>query len=65
MRSFGSWLHTNVCFIEYGRLKWRVLAWNEPAIGFYRRIGAEPLADWTVFRVTGDALQQLVSGNTP
>jgi GNAT superfamily N-acetyltransferase len=50
---------------EYGRLEWRVLDWNEPAIGFYRSVGAEPLADWTVFRVTGDALQQLARGNTP
>jgi GNAT superfamily N-acetyltransferase len=43
----------------YGRLEWRVLDWNEPAIRFYRSIGAEPLADWTVFRVTGDALLAL------
>jgi GNAT superfamily N-acetyltransferase len=44
---------------DYGRLEWRVLDWNEPAIRFYRSIGAEPLADWTVFRVTGEALQTL------
>lgn len=44
---------------NYGRLEWRVLDWNEPAIGFYRSIGAEPLDDWTVFRVTGDALRAL------
>ena len=43
----------------YGRLEWRVLDWNEPAIRFYRSIGAEPLADWTVFRVTGEALNTL------
>ena len=43
----------------YGRLEWRVLDWNEPAIRFYRSIGAEPLKDWTVFRVTGHALQAL------
>lgn len=46
----------------YGRLEWRVLDWNEPAIRFYRSIGAEPLADWTVFRVTGDALKALGRG---
>jgi len=46
----------------YGRLEWRVLDWNEPAIRFYRSIGAEPLADWTVFRVTGDALLALGKG---
>ena len=43
----------------YGRLEWRVLDWNEPAIRFYRSIGAEPLDDWTVFRVTGDRLHAL------
>jgi GNAT superfamily N-acetyltransferase len=43
----------------YGRLEWRVLDWNETAIRFYRSIGAEPLADWTVFRVTGEALRTL------
>jgi GNAT superfamily N-acetyltransferase len=44
---------------NYGRLEWRVLDWNEPAIRFYRSIGAEPLNDWTGFRVTGDALRAL------
>jgi len=44
---------------EYGRLEWRVLDWNEPAVRLYRRIGAEPLDDWTVFRVTGEALRAL------
>jgi GNAT superfamily N-acetyltransferase len=39
-----------------GRLEWAVLDWNEPALGFYRRLGAEPMADWTVFRLTGPAL---------
>jgi GNAT superfamily N-acetyltransferase len=44
-----------------GRLEWAVLDWNEPAIGFYKRLGAKPLHDWTVFRVTGDGLDQLAS----
>jgi len=44
---------------KYGRLEWRVLDWNETAIRFYRSIGAAPLDDWTVFRVTGDALHAL------
>lgn len=43
----------------YGRLEWSVLDWNTPAIDFYRSLGAAPLSDWTVFRVTGDALQRL------
>jgi GNAT superfamily N-acetyltransferase len=44
-----------------GRLEWAVLDWNEPAIGFYRRLGAEPMDDWTVYRLTGDALRRLAS----
>jgi len=44
-----------------GRLEWAVLDWNAPAIGFYRNLGAKPLDDWTVMRVTGEALQRLGS----
>jgi GNAT superfamily N-acetyltransferase len=47
---------------ECGRLEWSVLDWNEPAIRFYRKIGAQPMDEWTVFRVTGDALERLASG---
>ena len=42
-----------------GRMEWSVLNWNEPAIGFYRSIGARPMNDWTVYRLTGDALTRL------
>ena len=42
-----------------GRLEWAVLDWNEPSIGFYRRLGARPMDDWTVYRLTGDALMTL------
>jgi GNAT superfamily N-acetyltransferase len=42
-----------------GRLEWSVLDWNEPAIGFYRGIGASPVSGWTVYRVTGEALEEL------
>jgi GNAT superfamily N-acetyltransferase len=42
-----------------GRLEWAVLDWNEPAIAFYKGLGAVPLDDWTVFRVTGEALDAL------
>lgn len=45
-----------------GRLEWAVLDWNEPAIRFYRRLGAEPLDEWTTFRVTGGALRNLAEG---
>ena len=40
-------------------LDWSVLDWNEPAIRFYRGIGAEPVREWSVFRLTGDALRRL------
>jgi GNAT superfamily N-acetyltransferase len=40
------------------RVDWAVLDWNAPAIGFYRRLGAEPLRDWTVYRLTGAALER-------
>jgi GNAT superfamily N-acetyltransferase len=42
-----------------GRLEWWVLDWNQPAKDFYRSVGAEPMDDWTVNRVTGDALAAL------
>jgi GNAT superfamily N-acetyltransferase len=42
-----------------GRFEWSVLDWNAPAIEFYKSLGARPLDDWTVFRMTGDALTQL------
>jgi GNAT superfamily N-acetyltransferase len=41
------------------RLDWAVLDWNEPAIRFYRRLGAEPLSDWTLFRLSGPGLTTL------
>ncbi len=41
-----------------GRLEWSVLDWNEPAIRFYRGLGAEALDGWTVYRLTGSALQR-------
>ena len=44
-----------------GRFEWWVLDWNEPALKFYRSIGAQPMNDWTVQRVTGDALEALAS----
>ncbi|HEY9212864.1 MAG TPA: GNAT family N-acetyltransferase [Ancylobacter sp.] len=45
-----------------GRFEWWVLDWNEPAIKFYRSIGAAPMNEWTVQRVTGDALRALAEG---
>jgi GNAT superfamily N-acetyltransferase len=42
-----------------GRLEWAVLDWNEPAIGFYKKLGARPNDDWTVFRLAGESLLNL------
>ena len=42
-----------------GRLEWSVLDWNEPAINFYKKLGAIPMSEWTVFRVTGESLVRL------
>ncbi len=44
-----------------GRLEWSVLDWNEPAIAFYRRMGASVLDDWRICRVTGESLTQLAA----
>lgn len=43
----------------WARLEWAVLDWNEPAIGFYRSLGAQSLDDWTVNRMSGEALADL------
>lgn len=42
-----------------GRLEWWVLDWNEPAINFYKKLGAQPMDEWTAYRLTGAALAQL------
>ena len=44
-----------------GRLEWSVLDWNEEAIRFYRAIGARPMNEWTVYRLTGDAINRLAN----
>jgi len=44
-----------------GRFEWAVLDWNEPAIVFYQSLGAKPMDDWTVMRLTGEALKRLGS----
>jgi GNAT superfamily N-acetyltransferase len=44
-----------------GRLEWSVLDWNEPSIRFYRSLGAVPMDEWTVQRVSGDALARLAA----
>ena len=47
-----------------GRMEWSVLDWNEPALAFYRRMGAQPLGEWTMQRLTGNALLQVASGHS-
>ena len=42
-----------------GRMEWAVLDWNDPAIQFYRKLGAAPMGDWTVFRLTSDGISKL------
>jgi GNAT superfamily N-acetyltransferase len=46
---------------DCGRFEWAVLDWNEPAIGFYKSLGAQPMHEWTVFRVAGDGLVTLAT----
>ena len=62
-RGFGGALLRHVAKLakqrNCGRLEWSVLDWNEPAINFYRKLGALPMSEWTVFRVTGEDLTKL------
>ena len=48
---------------DCGRVDWSVLNWNELAISFYKQIGAKPKDDWTIFRLTGDALTRLAASD--
>jgi len=47
---------------DCGRIEWSVLDWNEPSIAFYRALGAAPMDEWTVYRVTGDTMVALAEG---
>ena len=62
-RGLGKALLTRVARIaverDCGRMEWSVLNWNEPAIRFYESLGAQPLSDWTMYRLTGDTLRRL------
>lgn len=64
-RGYGKALLLHVARIarerRCGRFEWAVLDWNEPSIEFYKSLGAVPLDDWTIFRVTGDALEKLAA----
>jgi GNAT superfamily N-acetyltransferase len=47
-----------------GRMEWAVLDWNDPAIQFYRKLGAEPMNEWTVFRLTEDGIAKLAGSKS-
>ena len=47
---------------DCGRIEWSVLDWNEPSIAFYRALGAVPMDEWTVYRVSGDTMVALAEG---
>jgi GNAT superfamily N-acetyltransferase len=47
-----------------GRMEWAVLDWNEPAIQFYRKLGAKPMDEWTVFRLTRDGIERLAAADS-
>jgi len=49
---------------DCGRLEWAVLDWNQPAIDFYKKLGAVPMSEWTVFRITGKRLDELARSVT-
>jgi len=63
-RGFGRALMLHVARLagerQCGRRKWAVLYWNQPAIDFYKKLGAVAMDEWTVFRVTGASLTKLV-----
>lgn len=44
----------------YGRLEWSVLNWNEPSIQFYQKLGAQPMSEWTTYRLTESELNKLI-----
>ncbi len=53
------------CARGYGRFEWSVLGWNEDAVRFYQKLGAEVLPDWRLCRLTGDSLQRYSGEETP
>ncbi len=67
-RGFGREMLVHIAHLAHsrqcGRLEWSVLDWNEPAIRFYKSFGAVPMDEWTVFRVTGEALEKLAGKKT-
>ena len=62
-KGVGKALLASLCAIAVdegcGRVEWWVLDWNTPSIDFYRSLGARPMDEWTVFRLTGEAMERL------
>ncbi|MBI1225212.1 MAG: GNAT family N-acetyltransferase [Bacteroidetes bacterium] len=62
-RGYGKMLLANLAKLAVerncARLEWAVLNWNTPSINFYKSLGALPMDEWTVYRLTGDALEKL------
>lgn len=50
---------------DCSRVEWSVLNWNEPSIQFYKSLGANPMDEWTVYRLTDDALKTLAQNQSP
>jgi GNAT superfamily N-acetyltransferase len=61
-RRLFAWLARTALERGCARLDWAVLDWNEPAIGFYRSLGAEGQDDWNIMRLAGQALERLARG---
>ena len=49
---------------DCGRMEWAVLDWNEPAIEFYKKLGAQPMKEWTVFRLTREEIKELAKAGS-
>jgi GNAT superfamily N-acetyltransferase len=67
-KGYGRELLVHLAKIAYergcGRMEWAVLDWNDPAIQFYRKLGAKPLDEWTVFRLTRDGIARLAQSES-
>ena len=55
------WLAQEAVREQCGRMEWAVLDWNAPSIAFYRSLGAEPLEDWTLYRLTANHIETLAA----
>ena len=67
-RGYGKALLTELSRIAAergcGRLEWWCLDWNKPSIDFYRSLGAEPMSDWTTYRIAGETLKALAKAGS-